>query len=153
LYCASGVCALIHCTIAENKLGASPGEGVRLTASGGTNLLWNSIVVGHNVGVVASGSAMLDYNDYYNNTIHVSGASSGVNSLHLDPLFLNLTAADYHLLEMSPLIDAGDSGSSTPRDYEGEPRLNAPEIGADEYINSHVYLPIMMNKFYTMGPH
>ncbi len=153
VYCSSGSCALVHCTIAENKLSAGLGEGVRLTAGGGTNLLWNSIVVGHNVGVVVSGSALLDYNDYYNNTLHVSGASSGANSFHLDPLFLNLAAADYHLLGSSPLIDAGDSLMSTPLDFEGDPRLNAPEIGADEYINSHIYLPIMMNKFDTMGPH
>jgi hypothetical protein len=154
VHCFSGSCALIHCTIVDNKLGANPGEGVRIGATGGTNLLWNSIIAGHSTGVVMGGTAVatLDYNDYYDNATHVSGTGEGTHHYHLDPQFVNRATGDYHLTGTSLLINVGDSILSTPLDFEGDPRLEQPDIGADEYIFAHIYLPVVGRNWSDFGP-
>jgi hypothetical protein len=154
VHCLSGACALIHCTIVDNRLGSGRGEGVRISALGGPNVVWNSIIAGHSVGVsVTAGSAVLGYNDYYDNIAgNVSGASPGAHSRTDDPQFADRAAGDYHLTSASLLIDHGDSGVSVPRDFEGDPRLVVPDIGADEYIRAHVYLPLVLRNFSEYGP-
>jgi hypothetical protein len=154
VHCVSGSCSLIHCTIADNKKGTDPGEGVRIGARGGTNRVWNSIIVGHSMGLVIESSAphSLDYNDYYDNATNLEGsASPGVHSLYVAPLFVNRWAGDYHLSQGSPLINAGDNNLSFPHDIEGDPRMQGPDIGADEYIHGHLFLPLLM-KNYTPCP-
>ena len=154
VYCLSGSCALIHNSIVDNKQGSNPGEGLRISATGGTNVLWNSIIAGHSTGVVIGGgvSALLGYNDYFENSTNVSGAGEGTNPYHSPPEFVNRAAGDYHLAESSPLIEAGDSSLSVPFDFEGDPRLNAPDIGADEYIRAHIYLPLVLRNWNPGGP-
>ncbi len=156
VHCMSGSCALIHCTIVDNKLGSAPGEGVRMGAMGGANVLWNSIIVGHSTGVVISSgvTALLDYNDYFENTIPVSGALAGVHSLANDPQFQNRAAGDYHLAETSPLINIGDGSVSAPHDFEGDPRPigSRPDVGADEYVHAKLYLPVIMKNYSAEGP-
>jgi hypothetical protein len=155
VHCVSGACALIHCTIVDNRLGSGRGDGVRISAVGDTNVLWNSVIAGHSTGVVISGgvTALLDYNDYYDNAVaDVSGASLGAHSRTDDPQFEDRAARDYHLISASVLIDHGDSALSTPRDFEGDPRLNLPDIGADEYIRAHIYLPLVLRNFSEYGP-
>ena len=150
VHCLSGSCALIHCTIADNKLGSAPGEGVRLSAGGGTNVLWNSIVVGHSTGVtVPLGVATMDYNDYFDNAISVSGAAFGAHSRTDNPQFEDRAAGDYHLAETSPLINIGDGSVSAPHDFEGDPRPigSKPDMGADEYVRARVYLPVVLRNF------
>ncbi len=56
------------------------------------------------------------------------------SGLSADPLLVNTTAEDYHLLAGSPAIDAGSSLYSAPSDYDGHPRPlgSGPDIGAFE---------------------
>lgn len=151
MHCLSGSCALIHDTIVDNTLGSGRGEGVRIS-SGGLNVVRNSIIAGQGVGVnVVTGSATLDYNDYYDNSINVSGASPGTHSRADNPQFAGRPVGDYHLMASSLLIDHGDVSVGVPRDFEGDPRLNGPDIGADEWV-LRVYLPLVLRDA-GGGPH
>jgi hypothetical protein len=153
VHCVSGSCSLIHCTIVDNKYGANPGEGVRIGAMGGLNVVWNSVIVGHSSGVVIGGTPMvtLDYNDYYDNALDVSGTTAGAHSFFLTPLFVNRWAGDYHLSSSSPLINVGDSNLSIPHDFEGDPRILGPDIGADDFVSGRLYLPLLLKDF-VFGP-
>jgi hypothetical protein len=152
VHCLSGSCTLIHNTIVDNKLGSDPGEGVRIGALDATNLLWNNILVGHSTGVVVNGATVLfGNNDYFDNAVSVSGASEGSNPYHLNPWFVDRTGGDYHLTSVSGLIDAGNSSYTMQFDFEGEPRLKNPDIGADEFIFAHLYLPLNMYNWINWG--
>jgi hypothetical protein len=52
----------------------------------------------------------------------------GTGNIQADPLFVNLAAADYHLLPFSPCIDAGDPAS--PNDPDG----SRVDMGAYRFI-------------------
>jgi hypothetical protein len=153
--CYSGSCLLIHCTIVDNKTGANPGEGVRIIAQGGLNVVRNSIIVGHDLGLHLASPATidLDYNNYYDNGIDTAGVSAGAgaHSIFQAPLFVNRALGNYHLTAGSPLINAGDSGTNTFFDFDSDPRLQPPDIGADEFILGRLLLPLMQNN-YTPGP-
>jgi hypothetical protein len=153
--CYSGSCSLIHCTIVDNKTGANPGEGVRIIAQGGLNVVRNSIIVGHDLGLYLASPATidLDYNNYYDNGIDTAGVSAGAgaHSIFQAPLFVNRALGNYHLTAGSPLINAGDSGTNTFFDFDSDPRLQPPDIGADEFILGRLLLPLMQNN-YTPGP-
>jgi hypothetical protein len=154
IHCYSGSCSLIHCTVVDNKLGANPGEGVRISAAGGVNRVWNSIIVGHSTGLTLVGSSPLsaDYLNFYNNTVNYSGAASlGPHLYSSDPLFVNRPAGNYRLSGASPMINAADSGMSLPLDFEGDPRAPLPDIGADEFIFGRLFLPLLLNNY--TGPH
>lgn len=148
VHCLSGSCALIHCTIADNKRGTVPGEGVRIGAADDTNRLWNSIIVGHQTGVVIGGGApaVLGYNDYWSNTTPVSGMGEGTSPYHVDPQFVDPAADDYHLVAGSLLIDAGDGSQSVPVDLDGNPRLDPPDVGADEHVCA-LHLPLVLREW------
>jgi hypothetical protein len=153
VHCLTGACAFIHCTVADNKLASGPGEGVRIGALGGTNVLWNSILAGHSTGMVVAGgvSVLLDYNDYYGNTANISGAGEGAHDYHFNPQFAGQAAGDYHLTASSPLINIGDGSLSMPHDFEGDLRLLGPDIGADEFAR-HIFLPLILRQEEGPGP-
>ena len=60
------------------------------------------------------------------------------------PAFLNPAASNYHIRAGSAAVDAGvDAGVTT--DVDGELRVRAPDIGADEM--RAVYLPLVMRTY------
>jgi len=152
VHCLSGSCVLIHNTIVDNKLGANPGEGVRIGALDATNVLWNNLIVGHSTGVfVNSAPVSFGYNNYFDNGVAVSGAGAGTHATYLNPQFVNRAGSDYHLNGSSPMINAGDSSRSTLFDFEGNPRLKQPDIGAYEFILSRLYLPLVLHNWINWG--
>ena len=64
-------------------------------------------------------------------------------NISADPLFVNSTSGDYHLLQSSPGIDAGNNGAAAllPTDIDDDSRvldadgdrLSAVDMGADEF--------------------
>jgi len=77
----------------------------------------------------------------YNNDCPLYGnwTYSGGN-IHVDPLFVDPAAGDYHLQADSPCIDAGTSDVPDPpglptTDFDGDDRVigAAPDMGADEF--------------------
>jgi len=63
----------------------------------------------------------------------------GQGNIDLDPCFVNPDSNDYHLLEESPCIDAGDPdfvAGPDETDIDGNPRISGEkiDIGADEFV-------------------
>jgi len=70
-----------------------------------------------------------DYNLFYN-----AGSFSESNGVNGDPLFVNAAAGNFHLQSTSPAINKGtDVSSIRAVDYEGNPIVGLPDIGAFEY--------------------
>jgi hypothetical protein len=76
-----------------------------------------------------------------NNDMWMSDGSQpgtyGSNATHLtlNPQFVNLAGLNFHLSASSPMIDAGETLSQVPYDYDGvaRPQGAAYDIGAFEY--------------------
>ena len=73
--------------------------------------------------------------DYSGNVIHANDCSG-------DPAF---DTDGYHLTSSSAAIDAGvDAGVTTDIDGDARPRGAGYDIGADEFGQWYVYLPLVM---------
>ena len=59
-----------------------------------------------------------------------------VDVLGVDPLFVDAFGGDFHLMEGSPCIDAGNPDNAPETDIEGNMRDEMPDIGAYEYGSS-----------------
>lgn len=137
---------LLHTTIARNSGG--DGRGVYVTDWSGTYstvILTNTILVSHTVGISITGGNTVTVNGilWYGTPITVSQSATAtvtVQNQHTgDPAF----AADgYHLTAGSAAIDRGVDATVTI-DIDGDPRLDIPDIGADEYV-LYVYLPLVV---------
>lgn len=68
----------------------------------------------------------------------VEGGYAGAGNLAIDPKFVDLAASDVHLRIGSPCRDGGVAGLIA-EDFEGDPPLGPPDIGADEF-HRHAYL-------------
>ncbi|MCK4470643.1 MAG: hypothetical protein KAW49_02545, partial [Anaerolineae bacterium] len=82
------------------------------------------------------------YNDVWGNANgDYVGLSAGSHSVSANPLFEDAAREDLHLQESSPCIDIGDV-TVLEEDIDGHPRTmgDAPDIGADEFLQSWVEL-------------
>ncbi len=125
---AAGFCNLINCTVVNNSTAAYAGSLLNGTAK-------NSIVY-------------YNYN-YYTNAETGSGLtfsnccvsfpvspSFGANNFTNPPMFVNLTAGDYHLNAASPCINTGNNSFITnSTDLDGNPRIvgGIVDLGAYEF--------------------
>ena len=50
---------------------------------------------------------------------------------------------DYSLLADSPAIDTGTPTGAPATDIEGNPRDTTPDMGAYEYLQLHIFLPLV----------
>jgi len=69
----------------------------------------------------------------------VQGGWAGVGNIDADPLFVDVTADDYHLLTDSPCIDAGDPDyvpAPSETDLDGRPRVLGGRIDMGVYEQS-----------------
>ncbi len=122
---------ITNCTLIGND--ASGGDGGALALYYGDAYIVNTIAYNNtaayggmyadNVYIDAGGgNATVNYS----NMIFPEYNTTGSNNINTNPLFVNASADDYHLLETSPCIDTGtDVGLS----YEGA----APDMGCYEY--------------------
>jgi len=99
-----------------------------------TGIVSNNIVADCSFALITwdtSSSVMVDYNDFWNNTIN---ASPGPNGMQQDPLFVDLAQGNLHLRRGSPCIDRATSVGTPRTDFEGDPRPQwfGVDIGADE---------------------
>jgi len=62
------------------------------------------------------------------------GGMAETASISADPLFVNLSAGNFHLLQISPAVDSANRSYSAAKDYSGTPRPQSagPDIGAFE---------------------
>lgn len=138
-----GACHLANCSIVDNNTGTNQ-EGLAFTSNHGTHSVFNTIVAGHTTGIYADAgvSIVLDYNDYYDNTNDLTGASPGAHDLTIDPQFRDRIAGNYHLIDASGIVDAGRTEPGVTTDFENDPRPRGAgfDIGADECHLSQAYV-------------
>ncbi len=138
---------LVHNTFAANDRGEGNGRiAIHLNAPYVTLVLTNTLIYSHTYGLYAtSGSTATLYHTlfYANSSADIGGPGAIIN---LSPITGQnpLLAANFHLLEGSPAIDAGIPIPWLLTDIDGEPRpLDAGyDIGADEATFQHIYLPM-----------
>jgi len=120
---------------------ANIGSGAGSGASAIINYLPDAVSDGghqisNNVLYSAGGTGQYRWNGTNYDTLTAWQTASGqTGNLSGDPLFLNLSTRDFHLISSSPGVDAGvDVGVTV--DYAGDPRprKSAYDIGAYEYF-------------------
>lgn len=134
---------IINTTISNNSNIGSSGQGIDVTTldNGVLNAhVFNSILWGNDQQALDIWG-IITFNVDHSNLDNVKtslGAivNQGAGILNVDPLFIDPTAAKYHLQAGSPMIDAGTNVGVPVTDFEGETRLSgaAVDIGADEVI-------------------
>jgi parallel beta-helix repeat protein len=145
---------LLHTTLARNHGGH--GQGI-CTENESSVWLTNTILVSHTIGIElttigdeAALEATLWGSGAWGNltdTTHINRSTlvTGTVNIWDDPVFVDPDGGDYHVDAGSAAIDAAvDAGVAV--DVDGEPRLWAPDIGADEYLR-RVYLPLILRSY------
>ena len=140
---------MLHNTIARND----NTYGVRITG-GSAVALTNTILVSHTVGItVTTGSTAtlqgtLWGSGTWGNDSDWGGDGAivtGTVNIWGDPAFVDPDGGDYHIGPSSAARDAGVPAGETD-DVDGDPRLGALDIGADEFV-WHAYLPLVTRNY------
>jgi fibronectin-binding autotransporter adhesin len=138
---------LLHTTIARNSGG--DGSGVYVTDYYGnpsTVAMTNTIIVNHTVGitVTAGNAATLNATLWHANSTDYGGDVTHTNDHSGNPAF----ASDgYHLTLSSAAIDTGvDAGVTTDIDGDARPWGAGYDIGADEFRQWYIYLPLVLSE-------
>jgi len=136
---------LLHTTIARNRGG--DGSGVCVFGNYDVTVgMTNTILVSHTVGitVTAGNTATLNATLWHANGTDRDGAGTVEHTADYadDPAF----AADgYHLTASSAAIDEGVSTDvATDIDGDARPTGDHPDLGADEFVLRHIYLPLII---------
>lgn len=148
-----GEARLINVTVASNQ--RSPNAAIQMQGSTATLNLVNTAIVNHAVGISrATGSTLNgNYNAFYGNGTdqvvnNIATALPFTEIVTADPQFTNPIVDDFHILENSPLRNAGDPRNvyTDQFDFEGQPvpLEDQADIGADEFflVKARVYLPL-----------
>ena len=131
-YCSGGDSTLINCTIVNNTA-QNAGSGFYLSSS--SSLTLNNSIVVKNTIYKASGSIT-----GHNVISTFTGWDSSSDCVYYRsnlPLFTNIEAGDYTLIEGSIAINTGNNDFvSTSKDLAGSPRIvgGIVDIGAYEYV-------------------
>ena len=149
---------LYHNTIANNRYSESEdGSGVYAAENyahePGQPRLYNNIISGQKVGAYAARGDVSSIIFIENVLWHANDSDTGgegavfvTNPFSGDPLYVDAAAYDYHLLPGSAAIDHA-AASSVLSDIDREPRVGAPDLGADEYwapgAIRYVFLPLV----------
>jgi len=132
-----------HCTITDNW-GKWHGGGIGTSAA----VVRNCIIWGNksDEGIPdISGLPAVSYSD-------VNGGFPGGGNINANPCFVDSGAGDYHLLVMSPCINAGDPQydlDSRRVDIDGDNRIifGRTDIGSDEFKMEGSYLFVQASDF------
>jgi len=153
IYVSGSSPTLYHTTIANNNGGN--GAGILAIASGSDPSVLdmkNTIIVSQTVGMaVDAGSpqnlATLDGVLWWMNGTNKTGTTFVFNETSGDPDFVDPTNDDYHIGAASAAIDQGVNAGIL-QDIDYEPRIGAPDLGADEYwapgALKQVFLPMVV---------
>lgn len=120
--------ALINNTIADNWANYTGGVHSRNSSVSLTNcILW------------ANGDDLYGCSATYSCIEDTGRENEGEGNIHADPLFVDPTHGDYHVLANSPCVDAGTNASpdipSVDMDGEYRPFGLRVDMGADEFVD------------------
>lgn len=73
------------------------------------------------------------YGNTNTNLSFQAGSYVESNNLTSDPLFDNISELNFKITGMSPAVNAGTDTNAPNYDFEGEPRIQGIDIGADQY--------------------
>ena len=126
---------------------------LRESTGGYTASLTNTILVGHDVGITVTAgntatlAATLWGEGSWLNAAPWGGDGQVFTSTDVtgDPAFVDPDNGDYHLTAGSAAIEAGVP-AGVDVDIDGEPRKGKPDLGADEFPTSFIYLPLVLRE-------
>ena len=89
-----------------------------------------------------AGNATFAYNDTWNNSLNQVVGAAESNNITTNPLFVEASSADFHLIPGSPAIDTADSTVILTDDIDLDPRPNNQgfDMGADEQAGCYASL-------------
>ncbi|MHB1356870.1 MAG: beta strand repeat-containing protein [Anaerolineae bacterium] len=129
-----GTAIIIHATIVSPTVGSGQAIYIGKPTNPVTVLIHNSIIASYTVGIGQAVGAVVtsDYNLFFHApTAIITGAHSITAT---DPLFVNPSGGDYHLMSTSPAIDKGKyTGVVLDLDGNSRPYLLGYDMGAYEY--------------------
>jgi parallel beta-helix repeat protein len=151
----------LHTTIARNSGGNGSGVSVVCTWSGSTCdpstiAMTNTILVSHTVGIevrehnTATLAATLWGDGGWANGTDIGGIGGGTvvsgTNFWGNPAFVDADGGDYHIGPGAAINRGVDAGVTT--DLDGDPRPappgTLPDLGADEFNQRCVYLPLVL---------
>jgi predicted outer membrane repeat protein len=120
-----------NCTLANNFSG-----GIFMKGSApvlvGNSILWDNGSYEFEPACDETGGPLVEYSD-----VMYSDPTSecpGVGNINVDPDFVDISTANFHLLIDSECIDVADPWSAATHDIDGNLRDPDPDMGAYEYI-------------------
>lgn len=116
-------------TITQNQATVSITPGLLCSAIATRLDLANSIVYGNGTGAQVEGAnCSWSYSDIGPTT------APGTENINMDPMFVNATEDNFHLMPTSPAKDAADPSATLDRDIDGDarPQGDRRDMGADE---------------------
>jgi hypothetical protein len=139
------------------------GGGIALDNADAQNVVIRNNIVSQNLYFqiamdpsVPTQTLAIDHNliDGYRGT---EGEIYGSDPVEGDPLFVNASGANFHLLDNSPAIDTGSAANAPNVDFDGNSRpldgnddgMAAYDIGVFEMpsVSEHLYLPMILRDF------
>ncbi len=139
-----GACYLVNNLIAENKnsFGADTSAAI-LIAYGSQCEAYNNVIYrneGFGIQCVSSVDGVTGYNCFFLNSVSdIEPLCQDVGqNVFDDPQFVDYDSGDYHLLSISPLINAGFDPQILPEfDFDGQKRIiqGLVDIGPDEFAD------------------
>jgi len=141
-----------HTTIADDNTNAK--QAVYFTSSDVSHRLYltNTIIASHTVGIddkTTSTFIVQPINTLFHNVDTTyqgpSNPAHEATDVSGNPRFVHPAQNDYHLRSDSAAIDAGiDAGVTDDIDGDSRPQQSGFDIGADEYKQFKIYLPIVV---------
>jgi predicted outer membrane repeat protein len=133
---------ILYTTIAAPTL--ANGDAIRVDS--GSVTIRDTIVANHAIGLNRLGGTLAeDYNLFFGNSLNKFGISGGTHDVSGDPKFVDAANDNYDLGSSSAAIDAGvDAGLYTDFDGQLRPQGAGFDIGYDEVLVAHVYLPLII---------
>lgn len=112
------------------------------------NVVWNNGAAWYGVNVEDGTGWIVKNNIIYGHGVDFSDSGTGTvyqnNLENIDALFVNPAAGDFHLTDLSPAINAGQTITQANRDADGvvRPQGGAYDIGAYEYYAAYPPDPV-----------
>jgi hypothetical protein len=121
--------SFLHNTVIANRRGDDVLAFAGVDCSAESNMSAHSNIVYGNAGSNLAPSCNLTYSN-------IEGGPSDGDNIDEDPLFVDVSEGDFHLLPDSPCIDAADPASTVDVDIDGDarPQGAAADMGADEVV-------------------